>query len=109
MMRQQDREPIKQRRGRESLPWASSASRSRELQSRSGILHAVGALAFGAIAIGAAAIGAVAIGRLTIGRGRIRRLEIDELVVRRLHVKEIVQMPPAMPASPTSESSTDAT
>jgi hypothetical protein len=80
-MKHRNREPIEQRHTRESFPSGSRASRPRELQSRSGMLHAFGALALGAIAIGAVAIGAVAIDRLVIGRARIRRLEIDELIV----------------------------
>ena len=58
------------------------------------VLHAqrIGALALGALAIGAIAIGAVAIGRLAIGRARIRRLEIDDLIVRRLRLKEELQV-----------------
>ena len=53
----------------------------------------IGSLALGAVAIGAMAIGALAIGRLVIGRTRIHRLEIDELVVRRLHITEEMQIP----------------
>jgi hypothetical protein len=53
----------------------------------------IGSLALGAVAIGAMAIGALVIGRLVIGRARIRRLEIDDLVVRRIHITEGMQMP----------------
>ena len=54
---------------------------------------ATGVLAVGAVAIGALAIGALTIGRLAVVRARIRRIEIDDLVVRRLHVTEILQGP----------------
>ena len=52
-------------------------------------LAAAGALAVGAFAIGFCAIGRLAIGSLAIGRARFRRVEIDELVVGRLHVREL--------------------
>ncbi len=93
-MKVRNRDPIEKRHTRESLSSASSFPRPRELQARSGISHAFGALALGAIAIGTVAIGALAIGRLAIGRARIRRLEIDELVVRQLRVTEDFQAPP---------------
>lgn len=100
-MKLRNRDPIDQRRTRESLPSGSSASRSRELRAMSGKSHALGALALGAIAIGAVAIGTLVIGRLAIGRVRIRRLEIDDLIVRQLHVTEDFRAPP--PASTATD------
>ena len=67
---------------------------SRELRRASAAGQAVTALAIGAVAFGVLAIGALAVGRLAIGRARIHRLEIDDLVVRRLHVTDELEMPP---------------
>ena len=67
----------------------------REITALRGGAQAWGAVATGAMAVGAIALGAVAIGRLAVGRARIKRLEIDELVVRKLHVAERTDAPPA--------------
>jgi hypothetical protein len=55
----------------------------------------VGAAAIGALAIGAAAIGALAIGRVLVGtlrlkRGHVRALTVENLIVGRLHIRELV-------------------
>ena len=77
-----------------ALPHAADASRPLQSRITGGRSRAWGALALGAIAVGALAVGAVVIGRLVIGRARIRRLDIDELVVRKLHVTDELQVPP---------------
>lgn len=72
---------------------SSGKVRYPSLRSRSIGAKAIGTLAVGAFAVGALAIGALAIGRLAVGRARIRRIEVDDLVVRRIHITEKLQLP----------------
>lgn len=84
--------------GRRDLKLRSQAIGAEAIGTRAIGSTVIGSLAAGAVAIGAMTIGALVIGRLVIGRTRIRRVEIDDLVVRRMHITEKIQMPAELEA-----------
>lgn len=88
-----ERELVDERPGNPVCSGPPDKTRHLGLRSESIGAKQIGALAIGAVAFGVLAIGALKIGQLAIGRARIRRIEIDDLVVRRLHIAEELQVP----------------